>query len=169
MLAHVKNQLRNIKWSNVKMTALINALSAVKIPLLGFVTPRVIQLDERRAEVRIRLGRRTRNHLNVMYFGALAMGAELSIALKAIEAIDRSGKRIDFIFKDFSSEFLRRADGHVHFVCDEAAGVQDLINRAAADDDRHHHTFNGYAFVPDQGAEPVMTYTLTLSVRQRRR
>ena len=151
------------------MTALINALSAVKIPLLSFVTPRVITLDERRAEVRVRLDHRSRNHLGVMYFGALAMGAELSVALKAIEAIGRSGKKIDFIFKDFSSEFLKRADGHVHFVCDDAAGVQALIDQAAAGSERHHQTFEGHAFVPDRGPEPVMTYRLTLSVKQRGR
>ena len=73
------------------MTALINAFCAVKIPLLAFVTPRVVELTDSKTVVRIRLGMRTRNHLGVMYFGALGMGAELSIALKALEAISESG------------------------------------------------------------------------------
>lgn len=155
------------KLDNLKISALINAYCVVNIPLLAFVTPRVIALTDDRAEVRVRLDRRSRNHLGVMYFGALAMGAELSVALKALTAIQRSGKKIDFIFKDFSSEFLKRADGHTHFVCAEAAGVQDLINRAAASGDRFSETFSGFAYVPSLSEEPVMKYKLTLSVKQR--
>ncbi len=152
---------------NLKLTALINLYSALKIPLLSFITPRVIELSGTRSVVRVRLDRRTRNHLNVMYFGALAMGAELSIALKAITAIRQSGKRIDFIFQDFDAEFLKRADGHVHFVCDEAAQVGALITKAAGSSERLSQTFNGYAIVPSKSEEPVMKYSLTLSVRNR--
>lgn len=181
--------------ANLKLTALINAYSAVNIPLLAFVTPRIMELSETRSVVRIRLDRRSRNHLKVMYFGALAMGAELSIALKAIDAIDKSGKKIDFIFKDFQAEFLKRADGHVHFICDQVQGVQDLVNMAVSGSERHHRTFEGYAVVADQSGKSaaghsesgdvqaikvddltnksptddmiVMKYRLTLSVKQR--
>lgn len=155
------------RLERLKLTAGINAYSAFNLPLLAFITPRVVALDDHRAEVRVRLDRRTQNHLKVMYFGALAMGAELSIALKALQAIPRSGKKIDFIFQDFHAEFLKRADGHVHFVCDEAAGVQDLINRAAASPDRLVQTFSGFAYVPKNGTDPVMRYKLGLSVKNR--
>ena len=157
-----------MNMTNAKMTAIVNGYSLLRIPLLAFVTPRVIELTETRAAVRVRLDFRSRNHLGVMYFGALAMGAELSIALKALQAISDSGKRIDFIFKDFQAEFHKRADGHVHFICDEAALVQQLITQAASDSERHSQTFTGHAFVPSQSeTEPVMTYKLTLSVKQR--
>ncbi len=151
----------------LKLTALINAYSMVQIPLLGLITPRVMELSESRSVIRVRLDRRTRNHLGVMYFGALAMGAELSIALKAIEAIQESGKKIDFIFKDFSAQFLRRADGHTHFICEQAAEVNELIQQSLESSERLEKTFSGYAIVPKAGEEPVMKYTLTLSVRNR--
>lgn len=167
MLSKMQTYLPNVNFENLKLTAVINAYSAIQIPLLGFVTPRVVDLTEKRSEVRIRLGRRTRNHLGVMYFGALAMGAELSVALKAVQTISQSGKRIDFIFKDFSAEFLKRADGHTHFICEEADGVHDLIQRATASTERLEGTFHGYAIVPGKSSEPVMKYSLTLSVRQR--
>ena len=158
-----------MNFQNLKMTALINAYSALKIPLLAFITPQVLEMAENRSVVKVRLDIRSRNHLGVMYFGALAMGAELSIALKALQTINSSGKKIDFIFKDFQADFLKRADGHVHFVCDQGAGVGELINLAAADNERHTETFSGYAFVPTKSAEPVMNYKLTLSVKQRAR
>ncbi len=152
---------------NLKLTAYINAYCAVQIPLLGFITPRVVELTEERSVVRVRLDRRTRNHVGVMYFGALGMGAELSVALKAIQTIARSGQKIEFIFKDFKAEFLKRADGHVHFICDEAAAVANLIEEALSSSERLSRTFTGRAVVADQPDEPVMTYALTLSVRNR--
>lgn len=152
---------------NLKISALINAYCAINIPLLAFVTPRVVELSDNTAVVRIRLDRRSRNHLGVMYFGALAMGSELSIALKALTSIHRSGKKIDSIFKDFQAEFLKRADGHVHFVCPEADKVDALIRRAETTRERLNETFSGFAFVPKSGDESVMRYKLTLSVRQR--
>lgn len=167
MLKKLQALVSEVDLETLKLTAYINAYSALQIPLLAFVTPNVVRLTEQESVVRVRLDRRTRNHLGVMYFGALAMGAELSIALKAIQAIGRSGRRIDFIFKDFEAQFLKRADGHVHFVCAEADGVQELIDRAVASEDRLEATFEGYACVPGKSEEPVMTYRLTLSVKQR--
>ena len=156
---------------NLKMTALINAYSALTIPLLAFVTPTVVELGESRSMVRIRLGMRSRNHLGVMYFGALSMGAELSIALRAIKAINDSGRKVDFIFKDFQADFLKRADGHTNFVCDEGAAVAALVAETVSDFERHTKTFTGFAFVPNKGgeAEPVMKYKLTLSMKQRQK
>jgi acyl-coenzyme A thioesterase PaaI-like protein len=156
-----------MNYNLLKMTALVNGYSLFKIPLLAFITPQFIALDEQRAEVRVRLDMRTRNHLGVMYFGALAMGAELSIASMALRAISDSGKKIDFIFKDFRCEFLKRAAGHVHFVCEETTQVAKLVHAASADSERHNKTFSGYAFVPSESTEPVMKYHLTLSVKQR--
>lgn len=151
-----------------QLTALVNGISFFKIPLLAFCTPRIIRLDEERSEVLVRLDFRTRNHLNVMYFGALAMGAELSIALQAIESIRQSKQKIDFIFKDFKSSFLKRADGHVHFICEDVAKVAGLIEQAAKSSERFEGTFTGYALVQGN-PEPVMKYELTLSVKNRSR
>lgn len=156
-----------MSWETAKLTALVNGISLLKLPLLAFTAPKVVALTDRQSVVRVRLGWRTRNHLNVMYFGALAMGAELSIALKAVEQIQKSGRRIDFLFKDFKAEFLKRADGHVHFVCDDAHGVADLIRRAKETPDRLEAKFKGHAIVPAKGDAPVMTYELTLSVKNR--
>jgi hypothetical protein len=154
-------------YEKIKMTAVINAYSAMTIPLLAFITPQVIEMEEKRGVVKVRLDFRTRNHLKVMYFGALAMGSELSIALKAIQAISQSGKKIDFIFKDFQADFLKRADGHVHFVCDQGDKVAALVHKTASSSERQEQTFKGYAFVPSNSEEPVMKYALTRSMKMR--
>ena len=152
---------------NLKMTALVNGFSLFKIPLLAFCLPQIVECSDKKSEVKIKLGWRTRNHLNVMYFGALAIGAELSIASMALKEIRNSGKRIDFIFKDFSCRFLKRADGHVRFIFEDTKGVIELIQQAANSPDRQERTFIGSAFVEGNLNEPVMTYQLTLSVKNR--
>lgn len=150
-------------------TALINAMSVAMLPLLAMCTPKVVEMSPERSVVKIRLGWRTRNHLGVMYFGALAMGAELSIALKAIQGIRESGQKIDFLFKDFKAEFLRRADGHVHFICDQAAQVSELVQQTADSSERFNRTFEGRAVLADHPEEVVMTYSLTLTMKNRSR
>ena len=148
---------------NLKMTFLVNAYSAFRIPLLGFITPKIVEFAAPCAcawdcEPAI---------IGVMYFGALAMGAELSIALNVVQELYHSSKKIDFIFKDFQCEFLKRADGHVHFICDEAAAVRDFLLEAAQGTERHNKTFSGYAIVPARSQEPIIKYKLTLSVKRR--
>lgn len=151
----------------MKLTAIINGISFLKLPLLAFTGPSVVELNDKRSVVRVKLGYKTRNHLGVMYFGALAIGAELSIALKAVTEIQKSGQRIDFLFKDFKSEFLKRGDGHVHFICDEADKVAELIERAKTTPERLEMKFKGHAIVPSKGTDPVMTYELTMTVKNR--
>lgn len=152
---------------NLKLTALINGFSLLKIPLLAACTPQVLDLTAERSVVRVRLDWRTRNHLGAMYFGALAMGAELSVALAAVDEIQKSKMRIDFLFKDFHASFLKRADHHVHFVCEQVGQVRALIEKAKSSNDRFEQEYNGYAFVPSRSEEPVMKYSVTLSVKNR--
>lgn len=152
---------------NLKITAFLNLYALTKIPLLAFVSPRAVEFTKDKSVVTVPLGWRTKNHLGVMYFGALAVGAELSIAATAVMAIQESKKKIDFIFKDFKCNFVKRSDGDVHFVCDEAARVRELIDNSTKTSDRIEGTFKGYAIVPSKGMEPVMHFELTLSVRCR--
>lgn len=142
----------------------------LKIPLLAYVNPKCTELSPTRSIIKVTLGRRTQNHLKVMYFGALGIGAELSIAITAVTAIHESGQKIDFIFKDFKADFLKRCDGDVLFICDEADKVRALIDKAATSSERLEQTFKAYSTVPSKSAtEKVATYELTLSVRNRSR
>lgn len=157
--------LRSRLMERVKLTALTNLYALMKMPLLAFITPEIREFTEERVVIRVRLGIRTRNHLKSMYFGSLAMGSELSIAAAAVHCIYKSGKRIDFIFKDFQANFTKRADGHVLFEFEDVAKINALIQRAGASTERMDETFTGIARV--EGGEQVMSYRLTISVRSR--
>nr|BFD67048.1 DUF4442 domain-containing protein [Bdellovibrio sp. HAGR004] len=153
---------------NLKFTLFVHLYGLMKIPLVLFVSPRVVEAGDKRFVLKIPLGYRTKNHLNSMYFGALGIGAELSIAAAAVAAIAESKMKIDFVFKDFTAQYLKRAAGDVHFICDEVEVVKSLIEEAKTNPERIERKMKGYAVVPSVNpSEPVMTYELTLSVRNR--
>lgn len=132
--------------------------------------PRVLESSDQRTVLKIPLGFRTKNHLGAMYFGALAIGSELCIAMLAVKKIQESGARIDFLFKDYKAEFLRRAEGDVHFICEEAQVVVDQINEAKGSTERINRTMTAYAIVPSVSmTEKVATFELTLSVKNRQK
>lgn len=125
-------------------------------------------MTDKKFILKIPLSFRTKNHLNSMYFGALGIGAELSLVAPAVAAISESKQKIDFVFKDFQASFLKRADGDTLFICEEIEHVLAVIEQAKTTSDRVERKMKGYAVVPSKNpTEPVMTYELTLSVRNR--
>lgn len=151
-----------------KANLFLKAYGLFKIPLLAYVGPKCVELSPTRSVIKIKLGRRSQNHLKVMYFGALGIGAELSIAITAVASIYESGQKIDFIFKDFKANFLKRCDGDVLFICDEADKVRALIEQAKNSSERLEGTFKAYSTVPSKSeTDKVATYELTLSVKNR--
>lgn len=156
------------KLQNFKNNLALSLYAWFKIPLIGFCAPRILEATSQKTVVKIKLGFRTRNHLGAMYFGALAVGSELCIAMLAVKKIQESGLKIDFLFKDYKAEFLKRAEGDVYFICEEAQVIVDQINEAKHSTERINRTMTAYAIVPSISAsEKVATFELTLSVKNR--
>lgn len=150
---------------------MLGAFGLAKIPMIGYVRPRLLRADDE-VVVRVPLGRRTRNHLRSMYFGALAVGADLAagwtVMAEAEAARARSGRRIDFVFKDAQSEFLRRPDGDVHFTCRDGDAIRSLVEKSVASGQREDLAVAVVATVPSKtGEQPVARFELTLSVKAR--
>lgn len=72
------NALLKMLPARMRENLLIRIFAFTKIRMLHFVAPYVVELTDERCVVRIRLNRRTRNHLNSMYFGVLAAGADMA-------------------------------------------------------------------------------------------
>lgn len=156
------------KKSHFKDNILLSLYAWTKIPLIGFCAPRVVEASNQRTVLKIKLGFRTKNHLGAMYFGALAIGSELCIAMLAVKKIKESGERIDFLFKDYKADFLKRAEGDVLFICEQAQTVVDQIEEAKTSTERINRTMTAYAIVPSVSlTEKVATFELTLSVKRR--
>jgi len=136
--------------------------------LLYFVKPSIIEVSERRCEVRIPLNWRTRNHLKSMYFGALCMGADIAGGLIAFHLMRKAKAKVSFVFKDVRGEFLKRPEGDVHFSCEDGALIGELMQRTLATGEREEAKVEVVARVPKKlGDEPVARFELTLSLKKR--
>lgn len=149
-------------------TLSIRLFGLTKIPLLLYVRPSVVELSEERVVVKIPLRRRTRNHLRSMYFGALAIGADCAGGIIAMQQIQKSSDNISLIFKTLTADFLKRAEGDVHFTCNEGRAISALVTAAEQSQERVEMPVNITATVPSRlGDEPVATFTLMLSLKKK--
>lgn len=146
-------------------TLFVRYFGLTKVPLIFFVSPSVVRLDDEQCIVKIPLNRRTKNHLNSMYFGVLATGADLAGGLVAMKEISKSKRDVALSFKDFHAEFLKRAEGDVHFVCTQIPEIQKFVSEVIASGERMNFPVHIEAFVPSQGSAPVAKFVLTLSLK----
>ncbi len=137
-----------------------------KIPLIWFVRPQVLVMDENIIRIRIPFLRRNRNHLGSMYFGVLAVGADLAGGLAAMRQIQRAGRNVTLIFKDMKGEFRKRAEGDTEFTCDEGERIRELVQQAIDSGERVEMPVHISATVPATSPdEPVAQFVLTLSLK----
>jgi acyl-coenzyme A thioesterase PaaI-like protein len=155
--------------ARLQNTAFLRLFTFWKIPLIWWIQPSVVEMGTSRTVIKVPLNRRTKNHLRSMYFGAIAIGAELVVAMKAVYAIHQSKRKVDFVFKDFKIDFLKRAEGDVHFICESGLEVTQLVEKTIQTGERETQTFQGYAIVPSKDPnEKVVTFEVTLSVKLRK-
>ena len=149
-----------------KANLYLKIFGLTKIPLLWFCRPKIICMNKELVEIKIPLKRRTRNHLNSMYFGALAIGADLAGGYLAMHHINKSKSKVKLIFKDFNANFLKRAEGDVHFICNDGKKIKSMIEKTVATGDRVNEQVVINAFVPDKfNDEPVAKFIFTLSLK----
>ncbi len=139
-----------------------------KIPLLAAARPIIEELSDERCVVRIKLRRKTKNHLGSMYFGTLAIGADCAGGLIAVEQIRRKKAKVSLVFKAFQAQFLKRPESDVYFICEEGAKIRTQVDQALAGDERVTEPVNITANVklPDGTLEPVATFVLELSLKK---
>jgi hypothetical protein len=81
--------------------------------------------------------------------------------------IKKQPENISLVFKDFSAEFLKRAEGDVDFSCSQGSEIAKLVAQAAASGERVERQFEVIATVPTLNDEPVAKFKLTLSLKKR--
>ena len=65
-----------------------------------------------------------------------------------------------------SDEFLKRAEGDVHFFCEDGPAIQDLVEAAEKTGERQYLPLNITATVPSISPDPVAKFILTLSIKK---
>jgi hypothetical protein len=152
----------------LKETLIVRALGISQIPMIFYVGPRVLEHSDAGCVVKIPLGYRTKNHLGSMYFGALAVGADLSGGLNAAFEIWKNHKRVTLVFKDFHADYLKRPDADVVFRCSEGEAIKRAVEEADRSGERVNLPVHITATAPSKyGDEPVARFTLGLSLKRK--
>lgn len=153
---------------SMRDTALIRLFGLTKVPLIFFLRPKVLELTEKRCVIKIPLNRRTKNHLNSMYFGVLCAGADCAGGLSAMKQILKSGKNVSLAFKEFNANFLKRAEGDTIFVCEQGEEIKEFVDKVIASGERHHMPVVVKAYCPDINADQaVAEFVLELSLKSK--
>lgn len=146
-----------------KMRRLLWLMGKFKIPMIAYVKPKILALDEEQIKVRIKLRRRTKNHLSSMYFGSLAIGADVAAGLHAFYFAELAGEKISFAFKSVNGEFLKRATTDVVFISKDGLVVKETFKEAMETKERINRKVN--VEVMDANQEIVAKFVLEISVK----
>lgn len=143
---------------------LVWIFSKFKVPLIGYVKPKILSIDDEKVIVKIKLRRKTKNHLNSMYFGALAIGADVAGGLHSFYFADKLGQKISFAFKTFKAEFLKRPEEDVIFINKEGQLVKKALEQSMQSKERVNQNIHIEAFTA-KSKEKVADFILEMSVK----
>lgn len=146
-----------------KMQWMVFLLGFFKIPLLGYVRPKLVSISEEKVEVKIRLRRRTKNHLNSMYFGALAVGADVAGGVHAFYFAQKYGKQVSFAFKSMEAQFLKRAESDILFVCNSGHTIEQAVKESMETGLRINQKVHVEAL--NSASEAVANFVMEISVK----
>lgn len=147
------------------MRWMLYLLGCFRIPLVGYVRPKLLALNDKEAIVRIKLRRKTKNHLKSMYFGALAVGADISGGIHAFYFAEKHGLKVSFAFKDMKANFLKRAESHIEFRSIDGSIVEEAVLKSKSSGERINQPVRVLAY--NDSEEIVAEFTLTVSVKVR--
>ncbi|WED42567.1 PaaI family thioesterase [Legionella cardiaca] len=137
-----------------------------KVPLIGHLRPKLIKLDAQEIVVKLPLSRRSKNHLNSMYFGALAVGADLAGGMHSFYHAEQANLKVSVAFKSFQAQFLRRPETDVYFICAQGELVKAMIEESKATGQRVNKPIEIKAVIHySDNPEEVANFILELSVK----
>ena len=146
-----------------KMRWLLFLLGFVKIPMIRFTNPKLLAIDDNSVRVKIKLRRRTKNHLNSMYFGALSVGADIAGGIQVFYFSKKMDRKVSFAFKEMNAQFLKRAESDIVFESNEGQKIQKAMEKSLKEGSRINDSIMVEA-KNDQG-EVVATFEMIVSVR----
>lgn len=98
-----------------------------------------------------------------MYFGALAVGADIAGGIQVFYFSKMIGREISFAFKGMNAEFIKRAESDIIFESNQGLLVKTAIDKSIAEKSRVNETIEVLA-KNDQN-EVVAKFEMIVSVR----
>ena len=142
--------------------------SLTQVRLIHYCRPKIHDITEDGVTLFMPLDRRTRNHVNSMYIGAMVVGVDMVAGFTAMLKIRKSKRNVILIFKDLNAEFFKRAEGDVHYICKEGKAIEAAVEETLRTGERVNLPVPVIATVPDKfGDEPVAKFSITLSMKEK--
>ena len=136
------------------------------LPMMRYVRPKLVELTQERAVVRIDVSRRSKNAYQSLFLGALAAGGDCVAGLFPMKFMFETGHRTIPIVKSASSEYYKRVNTYAHFTCTQGKAWYELCNEVVASGERRDITVNIIVTAPEEfGDEPVARITQIMSVK----
>lgn len=154
--------------SKSKAQRLLWLFGLFKIPMIGFVSPKIVQLDNEKIVIRIGHKRRSINHLGSIYLGALVIGADLAAGFHAFAMGKELNKNISIVFKNIRGDFHSRPMSDVYFVGSDGLKIKSMIESSIKTGERYTEDIliSVYTKYPED-PEHIADFTLGLSVKNK--
>ena len=133
-----------------------------KLPMGLLAGLRVVEFDERKAAVAIRLGYLTKNPFRSIYFACLAMAAELASGVQGI-VCSTDGSPVSMLVVGLEGTFTKKAVGRVIFTCEDGEAIAAAV--AATRADGEGRTVPCTSVGRDEAGDEVATFVLTWSFK----
>jgi acyl-coenzyme A thioesterase PaaI-like protein len=146
-----------------KMRWLLFLLGFMKIPMIRYTKPKLLAIDDNTVRVKIKLRRRTKNHLNSMYFGALSVGADIAGGIQVFYFSKKMDRKVSFAFKGMNAQFLKRAESDIVFESNEGQKIQKAMEKSLKEGSRINDSIMVEA--KNDSGEIVATFEMIVSVR----
>lgn len=161
------DQIKKKVPKSLSQNLYLKYFSFTKIPLLAFISPKILKIDNTTCEVQIPLSWRTKNHLNSMYFAVLAAGADVAGGLLAMKIIEKSKAKVSLSFKDFHADFFKRVEGDALFVNNQGKEIRNFVFDVINSEERMNLPLKITIYCPEKFEdEPVGECSLTLSLKK---
>lgn len=137
-----------------------------KIPMMRYIRPKLIELSDARAVVKVNLSRRTKNMYGSMYLGALAVGADCVTGFYPAKFMFETGHRVPPIIKSARANYYKRVKSYVLFTCTQGKELTELCHQVVSRGDRLESSVRIIATAPMEfGQDPVAEFTHILSLK----
>jgi acyl-coenzyme A thioesterase PaaI-like protein len=146
-----------------KMRWLLFLLGFMKIPMIRYTKPKLLAIDDNTVRVKIKLRRRTKNHLSSMYFGALSVGADIAGGIQVFYFSKKMDRKVSFAFKGMNAQFLKRAESDIVFESNEGQKIQKAMEKSLKEGSRINDSIMVEA--KNDSGEIVATFEMIVSVR----
>ncbi|MDA7762395.1 DUF4442 domain-containing protein [Crocinitomicaceae bacterium] len=135
----------------------------MKIPMIRYTRPKLLAIDDTTVRVKIKLRRRTKNHLSSMYFGALSVGADIAGGIQVFYFSKKMDRKVSFAFKGMNAQFLKRAESDIVFESNEGQKIQKAMEKSLKEGSRINDSIMVEA--KNDSGEIVATFEMIVSVR----